>query len=164
MSSRTPILCALVAGLALAAPAAQAGDYVTITKQVEVDRPADLVWTRIGGYCAIAEWMKTDCQYVSGTGGVGTVRRILKGTVVEAMVAQTARSYTYWQTQGNMAVAAYHGTLAAEPIGAGRTRLTYTLFYDRSALASDAERQAQHDRLDGRFGGFLSVMKTIAER
>ena len=165
MHSSTVLKFALITGLAMTgAPAAQAADYVAIVKQVEVDRPADLVWQRVGDYCAIADWMKTDCGYLSGTGGVGTVRRILKGTVTEVMVAQTSRSYTYWQTQGNMAGAAYHGTLAAESVGPSRTRLTYTLFYDQAALASDADRRAQHERLDGRFQGFLAAMKEIAER
>lgn len=161
--SRLALIAALAAGmLTSAANSVRAADYVTIRKEVEVDAPADAVWARIGGYCAIAEWMKTTCDYVSGAGGVGTVRRILNGTVLEAMVGQTARSYTYWQIQGNMAVAAYHGTLAAEPLGRGRTRLSYTLFYDQAAFASDDVRKAQHDRLDGRFLGFLEVMKTMA--
>ena len=162
--SRLTLIPALVAGLLVSTTnSAWAADYVTIQKVVEVSAPADAVWARVGGYCAIADWMKTSCEYVSGSGGVGTVRRILNGTVQEAMVAQTARSYTYWQTQGSMAVAAYHGTLAAEPLGAGRTRLTYTLFYDQAAFPSEEVRKAQHDRLDGRFQGFLEVMKAMAE-
>lgn len=161
---RLALIPALAAGLLVSAAAsAQAADYVTIHKAVEVDAPADAVWARVGGYCAIAQWMKTNCAYVTGSGGVGTVRKILNGTVLEAMVGASPRSYTYWQTQGNMAVASYHGTLAAEPLGRGRTRLTYTLFYDQAAFPSDAVRKAQHDRLEGRFQGFLEVMKAMAE-
>ena len=163
--SRPALIAALAAGLlTFAANSVRAADYVTIRNAVEVDAPADAVWARVGGYCAIAEWMKTNCDYVSGGGGVGTVRRILNGTVLEAMVAQTARSYTYWQSQGSMAGAAYHGTLAAEPLGRDRTRLTYTLFYDQAAFASDDVRKAQHDRFDGLFQGFLEVMKAMAEQ
>jgi hypothetical protein len=162
---RLALIAALAAGmLTSAANTVRAADYVTIRKEVEVDAPADAVWARVGGYCAIADWMKTTCEYVSGAGGVGTVRRILNGTVLEAMVAQTPRSYTYWQTQGNMAVAAYHGTLAAEPLERGRTRLIYILFYDQAAFPSDEVRKAQHERLEGRFQGFLEVMKAMTER
>lgn len=161
---RLALIPALVAGLLVsAATSAQAADYVTIRKAVEVDAPADAVWARVGGYCAIAEWMKTSCAYVVGSGGIGTLRKILNGAVLEAMVGASPRSYTYWQAQGNMAVASYHGTLAAEPLGPGRTRLTYTLFYDQAAFPSEAARKAQHDRLDGRFQGFLEVMKAMAE-
>lgn len=156
-----PLATALVL-LATTAPAA-AADYVMIRKEVTVERPADAVWKRIGDYCAIAEWMGTTCAYVSGAGDVGTVRALNNATVLEPMVAKTARSYTYSQTQGNLAHAAYHGTLAAEPDGANRTRLVYTLFYDQAALASDALRSSERTRIDGRFGGLLVTMKKLAE-
>lgn len=152
-------------GLAMVtASAARAADYVVITKEVEVDRPVDDVWKRVGDYCAISEWMQTDCGYLSGDGRVGTVRRILRGAVTEVMIAQTSRSYTYLQTRGNMAFAGYHGTLAAEPIEASRTRLVYTLFYDQTVFAAEADRRAQRERLDGRLQHDLEVMKAMAER
>lgn len=146
------------------ASAARAADYVVITKEVVVDRPVDVVWKRVGDYGAIAEWMETDCGYLSGDGGVGTVRRIQRGAVVEVMIAQTSRSYTYLQTRGNMAFAGLHGTLAAEPVAKSRTRLVYTLFYDQTVIAADADRRAQYERLDSRYQEFLEVMKATAER
>jgi predicted RNA-binding protein with TRAM domain len=145
------------------APAARAADYVVITKQVQVDRPVDVVWTRVGEFCAISEWMQTDCGYLSGDGGVGTVRRILRGEVVEVMIAQTQHSYTYLQTRGKMAFAGYHGTLAAEPIGKSRTQLVYTLFYDETVFVADADRRIQRERLDGGFQKLLEAMKAMAE-
>ena len=152
---------AILAG-AVATPAL-AADYVAIRKEVTVDRPADTVWSRIGDYCAIAEWLKVKCAYASGSGDVGTVRALNDGATLEPMVARTARSYTYAQTKGNMAHAAYHGTLAAEADGANRTRLVYTLFYDQSALASDAVRASEHARLDKRFYEALLEMKRLSE-
>lgn len=162
---RSHLLRPLVAiGLvAAAASGAEAADYVMIRNEVVVEKPVDAVWKRIGGYCAISEWMKVSCDYASGTGDVGTVRRLMNGATVEPMVARTAHSYTYWQTQGNMAIAGFHGTLAAEPDGPNRSRLSYTLFYDQAALASDAVRASEHDRLTKRFAGLLDVMKGLAE-
>jgi Polyketide cyclase / dehydrase and lipid transport len=148
--------------LGCGAAAASAADYVTVVKQVEVDRDADMVWTTVGDYCAIAVWMKTTCEYLSGTGEVGTVRRILNG-VTEPMVAKTAYSYTYWQTVGTMAATGLHGTLAVAPAGSGRSRLSYTLFYDQSMLASDEVRAAQRQRLNARFQELLGVMKSMSE-
>ena len=156
-------LAATAACAALVTTPAVAADYVTIRKEVTVARPADAVWARIGDYCGIAEWMKVTCTYVSGNGDVGTVRTLNNATVLEPMVAKTARSYTYVQTQGNLAHAAYHGTLAAEPDGPRRTRLVYTLFYDQAALASDALRASEHARLDKRFLDLLTEMKRLAE-
>nr|WP_253201330.1 SRPBCC family protein [Sphingomonas quercus] len=134
-----------------------------IRNEVVVQKSADATWKRIGDYCAISEWMKVSCDYASGNGDVGTVRRLMNGATWEAMVARTAHSYTYWQTQGNLAGAGYHGTLAAEPDGPGRTRLSYTLFYDQAAMPSDAVRASEHERLTKRFAGLLDVMKGLAE-
>ena len=91
---RRLLACLLAVGIAPAA--ASAADYVTIRHEVVVDRSVDQVWQRIGGYCAIAEWMKVSCAYASGSGGVGTVRRLMNGSTIEPMVAKTAHSYTYW--------------------------------------------------------------------
>lgn len=146
------------------ASAARAADYVVITKEVEVDRPIDAVWKRVGDYGAISEWMQTDCGFLSGDGGVGTLRRIQRGAVNEVMIAQTSRSYTYLQTRGDLAFAGLHGTVAAEPIDEMRTRLVYTFFYDQNVIVADADRRAHRERLDNRCQDVLEVMKAMAER
>ena len=155
---RTLIAAAL---LPVSVPAV-AADYVTIRNQVTVDRPVDRVWGRIGGWCAIADWLKVSCEMPSGTGDVGSVRR-LNGATSETMVAKAGHSYTYWQTVGTMAAYGYHGTLAADPAGAGRTTLTYTLVYDQAGMPSDAVRASEHDRLTTRFAGALEAMKQLVE-
>jgi hypothetical protein len=139
-----------------------AADYVAIQKEVDVNRPAAEVWKRVGDYCAISEWLKVTCEYVVGSGDIGSVRRI-NGTNLEPMVAKTAYSYTYWQTAGNMARMSYHGTLAVEPDGPGKSRLIYTLFYDQAAMESDAKRASEHERLSIRFQGALNTMKALSE-
>jgi hypothetical protein len=151
----------LLGALAAAPAAAAAPDYVTITNEVIVDRPAKAVWARIGGWCAIADWLKVKCETVSGNGAVGSVRK-LNDVTLEAMVAMTPTSYTYWQSQGTMSAFSYHGTLMAQPDGS-KTRLTYVLFYDQAAMASDEVRASEHKRLDARFLGALQDMKRLAE-
>ncbi len=156
--TRTAIALLALAG----AGPARAADYVTIRQEVIVDRPLAQTWARIGGFCAIGEWLKVGCELVSGNGDVGSVRR-LNGATIEAMVARTATSYTYWQSMGAMSATAYHGTLAAEAVASGRTRLTYTLFYDQAALADDGVRASERARLDTRFAGPLNEMKRLLE-
>ncbi|GGI75874.1 hypothetical protein GCM10007973_10990 [Polymorphobacter multimanifer] len=153
----------LLAAMLLSAPAA-AADYVVVRNELIVAAPADAVWARVGGYCAIAEWLPTTCT-LEGSGEPGLVRKLVNGTVVEPMVARTARSYTYWQTVGNLAAAGLHGTLAAEPGGKkdSETRLSYTLVYDQAALASDALRISERARLQARFAQALQSMKALAE-
>ncbi|CUS43363.1 MAG: SRPBCC family protein [Pseudomonadota bacterium] len=153
---------ALASALMMAAAPAQASDYVVIRKEILVDRPADAVWKRVGGYCAIAEWLKLKCEIVSGSGDVGTIRR-LNDTTVEPMVASTPHSYTYSQTAGGMAGFAYNGTLAVEPAGTGKSRIVYTLIYDAALMPSDEVRKAQFDRINPRFQGAVETMKALAE-
>jgi hypothetical protein len=133
-----------------------------IRKEILVDRSADAVWKRVGGYCAIAEWLKVKCEIVSGAGDVGTIRRLNDATL-EPMVASTAHSYTYSQTAGGMTSFAYNGTLAVEPAGTGKSRIVYTLIYDAALMPSDEVRKAQFDRINPRFQGAIETMKALAE-
>lgn len=153
---------ALASALTMAAVPAPASDYVVIRKEILVDRSADAVWKRVGGYCAIAEWLNLKCEIVSGSGDVGTIRR-LNDTTLEPMVARTPHSYTYSQTAGGMAGFAYNGTLAVEPAGTGKSRIVYTLIYDAALMPSDEVRKAQFDRINPRFQGAIETMKALAE-
>lgn len=48
--------------------------YTSLVMEIDVDRPAADVWARVGGYCDIGEWLRIDCEIVSGDGvEVGTV-------------------------------------------------------------------------------------------
>lgn len=151
----------------LGAPAAPAADsvspdYVVIKLQVEVNRPAEQVWKRVSDYCAISEWLKVTCRYSSGSGDVGTVR-VINDTIIEPMVAKTAWSYTYTQTAGSVAANLYHGTVAVEPEGSGKSILKYTFFYNQAGLETDAKRSAERTRITTRFQGALDAMKAAAE-
>ena len=142
---------------------AQAADYVTIRRTADVAGTPDAVWARIGDYCTIAKMLDMTCRYAEGSGDVGTVRNLNDGAVMEPMVGGTAHSYTYGQIVGGMKDFDYHGTLAAEPAGRGRTRIVYTIVYDAARMASDEARAAQHVRLEGRFQGAVDRAKLIAE-
>jgi hypothetical protein len=160
------VLGSLIASaiLSQAAPAADsaAPDYVVISLQAQVNRPAEQVWKHVGDYCAISEWLKTSCQYASGTGDVGTVR-VINNTTFEPMVSRTAWSYTYSQSAGTMAANSYHGTVAVEPDGQGKALIKYTLFYNQAAMPSDAVRASERARLTARFQGVLAGMKASVE-
>lgn len=148
--------------LAATAFPAVAADYVVVRREIVVDRSADVTWERVGGYCAITDWLKMNCVILSGEGDVGTVRS-LNGETVEPMIARTERSYTYGQTTGGMAQYAYNGTLAVEPVGETRSKIVYTLIYDAERMLSDAVRKAQLERIGTRFQSAVESMKAIAE-
>ena len=71
-------------------------DYYRLELDVAINKPAAEVWSKVGGYCDISEWLSLDCEITQGDGGIGTVR-VLNGTIVEPMVAQTELSYGYTQ-------------------------------------------------------------------
>jgi len=69
--------------LAIAAAQTQAQDrivvdsptYTFIPMEIDVDRPAAVVWARVGGYCDIGEWFGIGCTMTSGVEGeFGSVR------------------------------------------------------------------------------------------
>jgi hypothetical protein len=137
--------------------------YLTIPLEIDVNRPAADVWKRIGGYCAIGEWLQipAGCKILSGTDGeVGAVRSVAN----EVLVGKSQYSYTYTQTPRNgRPYNLYHGTVEVRPVTDRTSKIVYTLMYDNSMLADDAAKEK--DRL-GRVATFtraIQNMKTLAE-
>jgi Polyketide cyclase / dehydrase and lipid transport len=147
------------AGVLLAGSAARAADYATIVLSVDVARPADVVWKKIGGFCDIGGVLKMKCVYTSGNGDLGSVRR-LADRIDEVMVAQTAHSYTYTQPDTKNL---YHGTVAVESAGPDSSKISYSLFYDQSNLKTDADRAKSRERYKTIFTRALDTMKQMAE-
>ena len=148
----------LTAGAFFGASAATAADYAIIVLEKTVERPIDLVWDKVGGFCDIKDWMDLTCEYTSGSGGLGTVRN-LAGRINELMVAQTAYSYTYTVPT---ATDLYHGTLEATADGPGRTKLIYTVFYDQEPLETAEAKAANRERRTTMFTGALENMSALS--
>ncbi len=160
----TRILAGAAAALGLLAAApAFAADYSVITLSTTVDRPVDAVWAKVGGYCAIQDWIKRLAPCVmTGDGNMGSIRKLgPTGSIVEVLVAQTKYSYTYTQPDTKIL---YHGTLSAEPIEGGKkTKLMYSLIYDQEP---DGTPEAKDKDKTGRTNNFttaLANMKALAE-
>lgn len=161
--ARTTIFAAL--GLLIAAASAEAQEYVRIDMAIDVDRPAQEVWDKVGGYCDISVWFGgVDCEITSGDGGMGTVRALAGGRVIEILVAKTDLSYGYTQpvAEGRF-YNLYHGFLEARPVTRDTSRLLYTLVYDVSNLEDQAAKDADVAGRRMRFEGALASMKEIAE-
>ena len=146
--------------LALTAVPAMASDFTSFTLSTVANTSPEKTWAKIGGFCAIHDWLGTSCE-LTGTGDVGSLRKINDGKVVEMMVAKTPFSYTYIQPLNYANL--YHGTLAVEPDGAGKSKITYTFLYDAEPLGdADAKAKARQGRTD-RFNQALAKMKAMAE-
>ena len=138
--------------------------YIVVSDSVVVDAPVDKVWTRIGGFCDITEWMNSpeweDCKYLQGNRAPASVRSI----VSEVLVGQTQYSYTYAQApRKDTPYPLPHGTLAAEALSPTTTRLSYTMVRDDSMLADDAAREKDIAARHARLAEWLKNMKVLAE-
>lgn len=156
---------ALGAGLLAAAPEAFAADYSVIKLDTTVNAPIDKVWAKVGGWCAIKDWLPrlAPCA-MTGDGGVGSVRKLgPQGAVVEVMVAATKYSYTYAQPTNPGLGILYHGTLSAEPIDKGHTKLMYTVIYDQEPDGAQEAKDKDRAQRTANFTTALATMKALAE-
>ena len=154
----------ILSGIALAALTASpvlAADIVTIELTTTANATPQKAWSRIGDYCAIKDWLGLACAITKGSGGVGTIRDLDNGRVAEMMVAKTPFSYTY--IQPNNPANLYHGPLAVEPDGPGRSKIVYTILYDQEPLGSDDAKAANRKQRTDRFNAALAKMKSMAE-
>ena len=151
--------------IAFAGNAFAAGpEYRTINMEIEVAKPAAAVWAKVGGYCDISVWLKVDCTITSGNGGMGTVRALRGGSVIEILVAKTDLSYGYTQpVKEGQFYNLYHGFVEAKPVTATTSKLLYTLVYDVSDKPDKAAKDADAAQRRERFEGALKTMKELAE-
>lgn len=137
--------------------------YVTIPLEINVDRSAADVWKRVGGYCAISEWLQipAGCKILSGTEGeVGSVRSVAN----EVLVGKTQYSYTYTQTPRNgRPYNLYHGTVEVRPLTDKTSKIVYTLIYDNSMLPDDGAREKDKAARTATFQRAIQNMKILAE-
>jgi Polyketide cyclase / dehydrase and lipid transport len=146
-------------GASLLIGTASAAEYTTLNLSIAVDRPAEVVWKKIGGYCDISAWLKMTCVYTSGSGELGSVRR-LNDRIDEVMVAKTLHSYTYTQPTSTIL---YHGTLEVVADGKRKSRINYSLFWDQAPLADDAAKTRDREQRTRIFTAALESMKKLAE-
>ena len=77
-----------LSGLALAAlmtAPAFAADYVSYSVTTVVNATPKKTWSKIGGFCAIRDWLGFSCKITTGEGGVGTVRELNNGQITVVM-------------------------------------------------------------------------------
>ena len=135
----------------------QKPDFTTIHMEKAVDRPATTVWAKVGGYCHIEAWFGTKCVLTTGTGEIGTNRR-LNGTTDELMVAKSPLSYAYSQP---LSPVYYHGNLSVEAVDATHSKIVYDLLYDTSAMTPEA-KAADIARRKTRFEAGIEKMVELA--
>ena len=161
MKALLPVLGALL----LTAPAfAAEPEYATIKMEIDVAKPAAEVWAKVGKYCDISEWLSLDCKITSGDGGMGTVRALAGGRVLEILVAKTDLSYGYTQpVREGQFYNLYHGFMEAKVVNAKSSKILYTLVLDVSDKADKAAKDADLAKRRTSFEAALQNMKRMAE-
>ncbi len=140
-------------------------EYKTITMEIDIAKPAAEVWAKVGGYCDISKWLNLDCSITSGDGGVGTVRSLAGGRVLEVLIGKTDLSYGYTQPAKEGAFYnLYHGYMEARPVTAKTSKMIYTLVYDVSDKPDQAAKDADVARRRTAFENALKNMKALAEK
>ena len=160
--SRLAAVLTLISASMFALPAEP--EYVTVEMEIDIDKSAAEVWEVVGDYCAIGEWSTLDCEITSGDGGLGTVRALLGGRIIEILVAQTELSYGYTQPapEGQF-YDLYHGFMEARPVSANTSKMLYTLVFDASNMENQEAVEADMARRRTLFEGMLVNMKNMAE-
>lgn len=138
-------------------------DFYRIELKIDIDKPAADVWKKVGGYCDIGVWLDLPCEITSGDGGMGTVRELRGGAVIEPMVALGELSYGYSQpVVEGVPYNFYHGYMEAQQVTETSSRIIYTVMWDRSH-EDDASFNANVERRTELFTRALQNMKEIAE-
>ena len=145
-----------------AATAALSADISVIHREITVSQPAQVVWARVGDYCAIAEWLQVTCSYTSGKGEVGTVR-LLNNAIVEVWSRKRRCPIPIIRLWGTWPRTVTTVRLQWQSAGTNKATLIYTLVYDQESMSPE-RRDSERTRLQGRFQSALEAMKAIAER
>lgn len=132
----------------------------SLTRSVTVDAPPAAVWSVIGPYCAIEDWLPPigSCVLNAETPPTRTlVTRDGAGTFVEA---QTARSdqrhfYSYTFKSSPLPVTRYNSTIQVTAGGQGNSIVTW-----RSTYTPDAGKEAAaNEALGGVYDSGLAAIK-----
>jgi hypothetical protein len=133
--------------------------------EIDINKPASEVWSKVGGYCDISKWLNVDCKILSGDGGMGTVRALSNGRILEVLVGKTDLSYGYVQpAKEGVPYNLYHGFMEAKPISQSTSKIVYTLVYDLADKPDEASKQADLTQRRNLFEAALKKMKQIAEQ
>lgn len=139
-------------------------EYVTVELEIDIDKSAEDVWSNVGGFCDITDWMGLPCELTEGAGEIGTVRSLLNGRITEVLVARTDLSYGYTMpaVEGEF-YNLYHGFMEAKPVTENTSKMFYTLVWDVSNHADQAAKEADVEGRTATFTNALQGIKAYAE-
>jgi hypothetical protein len=134
-------------------------DFAIVAHSVDVNRPIDETWCKVGDFADAGRFLNVSSKLVSGNGQIGSVR-IVGDSILEVMVGSSRYSYTYAQVHGPMAELWYHGCLELSSLGPRSCRLTY--IYEFAPLDEITE-EAFHKSFNINVLGPLLIIKAAVK-
>ncbi len=160
----TAALACLAAATLLAACAAPA-PAASLSRSVDVDATPDEVWSLIGPFCAIKEWLPPvgSCSEDGNTPPTRTlVTRDGKATFVERQIARddAKHLYSYAFVTSPLPVSGYKATLFVTPTNDGGSTVTWSGAY----TPAPGQEKAAMDALNGIYEAGLGTIKAEVEK
>ena len=118
---------------------------VEVDRTVNIDAPADEVWSTVGPWCAIADWHPVVAKCTPSEEG-GKTHRLLAleggGEILEEQTSRddAARQYGYTILESPLPVQDYKSTITVDSVGEGKSRVVWkSTFAAKGASDADAE-------------------------
>jgi mxaD protein len=170
----------LLVGLAMitaAASAYSAGDaaILRVTKFVEINAPAAVVWEQVKDFDRLDKWHPAVVKDVIVKGEnnvVGAVRLLTLsdgGTIREKLLAYDGKGYAmkYAILEGVLPVTSYVSTIKVEPTGKDTCKVTWSGTFKRKDLsatpAKDADDATATGTMESVYDGGLTNLKKQVE-
>lgn len=155
------VLLSMGASVALmaSAPHAKAAPAVSVVRSIDVNAPADIVWSQIGGFCAIATWhpMIATC---AEDGKTPSTRTLLgkdgKTRFVETQVERNdhERLYSYTFVSSPIPAQGYFATIRVVPRGDGGS----TVIWNGSYVPAPGKEREVESALTGIYESGLTAI------
>jgi hypothetical protein len=150
---------AIIAILALGITGAGVASAAEIESKVEVNGDAAAIWSKVGGWCALADFHPAvaKCEESEADGKKRRTLTTKDGAVIkETMLDSGATSYSYRIDESPLPVADYTASFALTKGKDGATIVWSAKFQPKGASEAEAEKVIQ-----GIFDGGLEAIKKM---
>ncbi len=131
----------------------------TVHKTREFDRPADELWELIGDFHGLHKWIPGMNPSESIDGGERRKFAMPGGAIIERLVEQGERSYTYAIDEGPMPIVNYRSTISVKDAGNGTSIVDWRGTFDP---AEGATEEAGVQIVEMIYeGGFAGLERTL---
>ena len=136
-----------------------------VTRNVTIDKPVEVVWEKIGGWCAIAEWHPAIVK-CNEQRDDENLRRLLTldggGEIIERLIGENEVSYSYAIEKSPLPFKNYEATISVEPDEKDDEK---TLVIWTSSFDADGKPDKEvEDIVAGIYeGGLSNIAKMMAE-